>query len=77
MWSVVSGGVCVCVGGWGGGGGGGGARGPPTRTRTYPPPAPAPPPPLSPPQVAYEEAQKYKEGKYILEKARVQKDGAW
>ncbi|EFN55008.1 hypothetical protein CHLNCDRAFT_134827 [Chlorella variabilis] len=28
-------------------------------------------------EVAYEESQKYKEGKYILEKAKVQKEGSW
>jgi|EP00890_Picochlorum_soloecismus_P003538 DNA-directed RNA polymerase subunit RPC12/RpoP len=28
-------------------------------------------------ETAYEESQKYKEGKYILEKAKVLKEGAW
>lgn len=28
-------------------------------------------------EVAYEESQKYKEGKFILEKAKVQKEGSW
>lgn len=28
-------------------------------------------------EVAYEESQKYKEGKFILEKAKVMKEGSW
>jgi hypothetical protein len=28
-------------------------------------------------EFAFEESQKYKEGKFILEKAKVQKEGSW